>query len=126
MRILLADDQRDVRLGLRVILEQQPGLEIVAETATYEEMQKVLKQAQPDIVILDWELPDLNILDLVNDLRSLYPELKVIALSGRPESKKDALKSGIDAFVCKFDQPEKLIEAIDEVCEKGGGNYAVN
>ena len=126
MKILLADDQRDVRLGLKVILEQQPGLKVVAETAASSELMKDLTKARPDIILLDWELPGLNIYNIVLDLHSICPEIKIIALSGKPESEKDALKRGADAFVCKCDQPEKLIEAISEVCAKGGMANAVN
>lgn len=124
MKILLADDQCDVRLGLRVILEQQPGMEVIAEAAGYRELLKVLKNTQADIILLDWELPDINILNISTDIHSKWPDIRVVALSGNPDAKKEAIMSGADAFVCKCDQPEKLIEAIEEVCIKGGEKYA--
>ncbi|MCX7711315.1 MAG: response regulator transcription factor [Clostridia bacterium] len=120
MRIFLADDQRDVRLGLRVLLEQEPELEIVGEAATVNELLKEVEKLQPDLLLLDWELPEKNIVYTVNNLHSICPDLKIIALSGRPETNKIALMMGADAFVSKCDQPEKLIEAISEVRKKVG------
>lgn len=126
MKILLADDQQDVRLGLRIILEQQPGLKIVAEADAYKGLLMELEKAEPDIILLDWELPGLNILYTVSDLRLKRPNLKVIALSGNPEIRKAALNKGADAFVCKCDQPEKIVEAIESVIKEGGKNYAID
>lgn len=59
MRILLADDQDRVRYALRVLLAQQPGLEIVAEVYDAEDMMAQLRAACPDLALVDWELPGL-------------------------------------------------------------------
>jgi DNA-binding NarL/FixJ family response regulator len=119
MRILLADDQKDVRLGLRVLLEQESDINIIGEAAGVSELMIEMQKGQPDIVLLDWELSSLRVADLVPVLRTLCPGLRIIALSERPESRSSALSAGVDAFVSKGDQPERLLETISNItCNK--------
>lgn len=112
MRILLADDQSQVRFALRVLLEQQPGLEVVGEAADGESLLAKAGTQCPDLVLLDWELPRTVVSQLLPALRSACPGLLVIALSGQPEVRSTALAAGADGFVCKCDPPERLLEAI--------------
>ena len=112
MRILLADDQAKVRFALRVLLEQQPGLEIMAETTDGESLLAQVQAGCPDLVLLDWELPSPEVQQLLPALRRACPDLLVIALSGRPEVRPVALAAGADDFVCKCDPPERLLAAI--------------
>lgn len=119
MHVLLADDQAEVRSALRFLLEQEPGINVVGEVA---EAQTILGQAaaaQPDLVLLDWELPGLPAADLVLALRSRYLHAKVIALSGRPEARQEALAAGVDAFVSKGEPPEYLLATVYSF--RGGG-----
>jgi len=115
MRIILADDQSEVRSALKVLLEQQSGLNIVGEAAELSNLLIQAKENSPDVVLLDWELGNLRVSDIIPILRLISPGLKIIALSGRPEASKNALAAGADAFVSKGDQPEKLLEAIREI-----------
>jgi DNA-binding NarL/FixJ family response regulator len=75
------------------------------------------KAAQPDLVLLDWELPGLPAVSLLPLLQSHRPGLHVIALSGQPEARQAALEAGADAFVSKGDPPEGLVAAI-AACRK--------
>jgi DNA-binding NarL/FixJ family response regulator len=112
MRILLADGQPKVRFALRVLLDRQPGLEIVGEAADAEELMAQTASCCPDLILLGWELPRLPGTDLLANLRSICPDLSVITLSGRPEARRAALDAGADAFVSKSDPPERLLAAI--------------
>jgi DNA-binding NarL/FixJ family response regulator len=116
MRILLADHQSKIRFALRTLLEQQPGLEIVGEAVDVEELLAQTEVAAPDLVLLDWKLRGLTVVDLLPALRRICPGLTVIALSGRPEERQAALDAGADAFVSKIDPPERLLAAIDRYC----------
>ena len=116
MRILLADDQPKVRLALRALLEQQPGLKVVGEAVNADDLLTQTEESCPDLVLLDWELPGPAAVDLLSDLRSACPDLVVIALSGRVTAGRAALAAGADAFVSKGDPPERLLAAID-CCE---------
>lgn len=112
MQILLADNQPKVRLGLRVLLERQPGLKVVGEAADAEELLAQTEMVCPDLVLLGWSLPGLAKVDLLSALRRVCPDLFVIALSGRTEVRQAALDAGADAFVYKCDPPERLLAAI--------------
>jgi DNA-binding NarL/FixJ family response regulator len=112
MRILLADDETKVRFALRVLLERQPGLEVVGEAANAEELLAQARPGCPDLVLLDWDLPGAAHVDLLEELRLACPDLRVVALSARPEARQAVLEAGAQGFVCKCDAPERLLSAI--------------
>ena len=113
MRVLLADDRPTTRFALRLLLERQPGIQVVGEAADAEELLVRAIATFPDVVLLDWELPNLSIDgSSLSALRRVCPHLCVIALSGRPETRTKALAAGADAFVSKADPPERLLAAV--------------
>lgn len=116
MLILLADDQPKVRLGLRVLLERQSGFTIVEETDNAGDLLSKAQATHPDLILLGWELPGLDTDDALSTLRQICPKPVVIALSGRPEARRAALKAGADAFVSKADPPERLLTTINRAC----------
>ena len=113
MRVLLADDRPKTRFALRLLLEQQAGIQVVGEAADAEELLVQAKATCPNVVLLDWELPNLT-LDgsSLSSLRGVCSRVSVIALSGRPEMRMTALAAGADAFVSKADPPERLLAAV--------------
>lgn len=112
MRILVADSQPRVRFALRVLLEQQPGIQVVGEATDAQGLLAQARMTSPDLVLLGWELPGLLAVDSLSALRKIRSDLLVIALSGRPEARQAALKAGANAFVSKSDPPERLLAAI--------------
>jgi len=113
MRVLLADDRPKTRFALRLLLERQPGIQVVGEAADAEELLVRAKAACPDVVLLDWELPNLAPDGgSLSALRGVCSPIVVIALSGRPEARMRALAAGADAFVSKADPPERLLAAV--------------
>ena len=112
MRILLADDQPKVRLGLRLLLEQEEWASVVGEAAEAESLLAQLGATQPDLILLDWSLQSSERPDLLPELRGCCPGLAVVVLSGQPDAKQEALDAGADAFVSKADPPEQLLAAI--------------
>lgn len=125
MRVLIADDQPQVRSALRLLLKQEPGVAVVGEAENVEEALELATARRPDLVLLDWELPGLRAADLSKKaklgllpaLRARCPRVKVVALSGRPEARQAALAAGADVFVSKGDPPERLLAAVD-VCRR--------
>ena len=109
MRVLLADDQAKVRFALRVLLERQPGVAVVGEASDARELVDQLAATRPDALILDWELPGLTATRAIAALIRSFPELTVIALSGRSEARREAEMAGASAFVSKTDPPECLL-----------------
>jgi DNA-binding NarL/FixJ family response regulator len=114
LRVLLADDQLAVRSALRLVLEQEPDVDVVGEVAEAEHLLAEVGLANPDLLLLDWELPGLPTAGLLSALRALCPAIQVVALSGRPEAREPALQTGARAFVCKGDPPERLLAIIDD------------
>jgi DNA-binding NarL/FixJ family response regulator len=121
MRILLADDQARVRSALELLLGLEPDMDVVGETTDADRLLVCIKETRPDLVLLDWELPGLVVNGLMNALRSLFPRLKVIVLSGRPEARGDALAAGADAFVSKGDPPDRLLAALRTIARQVQG-----
>ena len=118
MRILIADDQPKVRFALRVLLERQPGLCVVGEAKDAEELLTKAQETCPELVLLGWELPGREEADSLHALHRVCPGLLVVALSGRPSARQNALAAGADAFASKADPPEGLLLAIDDCRRK--------
>jgi DNA-binding NarL/FixJ family response regulator len=95
-----------------VLLEHQPGIEIVGEAANARDLLAQAATACPDLILLDWKLPKMQTLDLLAHLRECCPNVAVIVLSGRPEARQAALDAGADGFVGKYELPERLLAAI--------------
>jgi len=114
VRVLIADDQPQVRSALRLLLRQDPDMVVVGEAGDAEEALELAATQAPDLVLLDWELPGQRNGATLAGLRTVQPGLKVIALSGRPEARQAALAAGADVFVSKGDPPEHLLAAVDD------------
>lgn len=117
MRILIADEWPNVQNALRLLLEQQPGCEVAGEVHEVGQLLAQVVEHNPDVVLLGWELPGLRTGRLpagalLGALRSICPDLRVLALSGRADARQAALDAGADAFVSKVAPPERLLSAI--------------
>ena len=115
MRILLADEGTMARFSLGALLEQRPGWKIVGEVVSVEELLPEIEATNPDLVLLNWNLPDLIADELLPILSANFPDLSVIVLSGRPETRLQAITAGANAFVSKADPPDRLLEAVSSV-----------
>lgn len=117
IRIVLADDNSKVRSALRLILEQDVHIQVVAEVENSCDLISIAKLTSPDLVLLDWELPgDMRIETVVTELHRNRPAPRVIALSGLPQVRNLAMALGADDFVCKVDPPELLIGCLQTEC----------
>ena len=116
LRVLIADDQPRVRSALRLLLIQEPGMMVVGEAGNVEQALRLVAEHRPDLVLLDWELPNWGGPAALEGLRAVQPGLVVIALSGQPEACREALRAGADGFVSKGDPPERLLAAMRACC----------
>ena len=114
--VLIADSRVHARSAMRLLLAQEPDVVVVGEAADVDAAISAIAVCRPDVVLLDWELarqsPGQNGDAALDDLRVASPESFVIALSGLPEARREALAAGADAFVSKGDPPEKLLAAV--------------
>ena len=109
MHIVLADDQFDVRLALRCLLQQEFDFDRIGEVKNAAKLLTYIAVDCPDLLLLDWELPGIPMPALLRAIRVLCPQLKIVALSVRPEACDEALRLGVDAFASKGDPAEKLL-----------------
>jgi DNA-binding NarL/FixJ family response regulator len=112
VQILVADDQAEVRSALRLLLEQEPGIEIAGEAGDSAAMLAFAIAAAPDLLLLDWELPGCSAEHSLSILRSHCPQTTVIALSGRLGAREAAMAAGVDEFISKAEPPERLLRTI--------------
>lgn len=113
MNILIADSVEKVRFGLRVWLEQQPGLIVYGEAECTDDLLAQIERGCPDMLLLDWELEGTADIAFLHQIKAICPHLFVIYLSGHNEIHQAAMEAGADGFMNKTDPPEKLIQLIE-------------
>ena len=123
IRILLADDHRMVREGLRSLLEKEDDIEVVGEAEEGRKAVELVKELQPDVVVMDITMPNLNGVDATRQIVSEFPKTKIIALSMHFSKifVVNMLKAGALGYILKGDPSEELVEGVRTV--SGGGAY---
>lgn len=114
MRVLLADDQFHVRSALRFLLKQELSFQVIGEAADATGLLRAVGEYRPDLILLDWELPGLPIIQLVRLLRYEQPSLIIIAMSSQSQAKKQALDAKVQHFFQKSEPPDQVLAIIRE------------
>lgn len=121
MRILLADANPKVRAALRLVLNNLATLVETCDSTDAVSLIAQITASCPDVVLLDVDLPGAqlprppanpSLAELVQIIRTLCPVLKIIALGSSPAAKQPCLQAGADAFFCKSDPPDELLESL--------------
>lgn len=117
IRILLVDDHAIVRAGYRALLAKQPGLDVVAESATAMQAYQLFQHFHPGLVITDLSLPGSSGLELIAHLKQYRADTKILVFSmhQNPEFAAQALRAGALGYVTKSSEPEVLLRAIQDV-----------
>lgn len=120
IRLLLVDDQALFREGLRILLSQNPRLEIVAEAGNGEEAIAAAKLHVPDIVLMDLRMPRLNGVEATRQITQEMPDTRVIVLTTFEDDDEvyEAITAGAAGYLLKASPSERVIEAI-ELTAKG-------
>jgi PAS domain S-box-containing protein len=122
VRIIIVEDQKLVRDGLRALLEREPRFRIVGEAANGLEAVRLAHETKPDVALMDVQMPKMNGLEATRRIRQDLPRVKVIGLSVNADDKvmTEMLASGASDFVLKSSTPEELCSAISITVGAGG------
>ena len=117
IRVLLIDDHALIRSGLRLLIDRQPKLKVIGEAASRTDALAIAKREQPDIILLDLNLPGASGLDLIPELLGAARDSHILILTGvgDPEAHARAMHLGAMGVVLKEKAPEVLIKAIEKV-----------
>ncbi len=117
LRILIVDDHAVVRRGVRSLLESQPGWEVSGEATTGREAVDLARRLQPDVIVMDLSLPELNGLDATRQILKESPrsEILVLTMHHSEELARDALQAGARGYVLKSDADQSLIAAVESL-----------
>jgi two-component system response regulator NreC len=117
IRLVLADDHAVVRTGLRMLLEAQPDMEIVAEAQSGREAVDKARSLKPDVVLMDIQMPDMNGIDATREIKLVAPGTAVLALTMHEDDQYffEMLHAGASGYVPKRAAPDELVSAIRTV-----------
>ncbi len=113
-RLLLIDDHAVVRMGLQMLLENEPDIEVVGEAETARQGLEMVSRLRPDVILLDIGLPDISGIETAAQIRHIAPECAVVALTIHEDEEYffKMLEAGASGYVPKRAAPEELLTAI--------------
>ena len=117
LKVLLVDDHPIIRLGLKKILDKAPVFEVVGEAETGADALRMLMKLKPDIIVLDFQLPDMSGAQVARQVSSQFPFVHILALSAHAglDQVKEMFDSGAMAYLTKDDLPQYIFEALHKV-----------
>lgn len=115
--IVLAEDHAIIRDGLKLLVSTRPNLCVVADTGDGGEVERLLREHQPDLLLLDLDLPGLHGIELTRRIKASLPNVRVLILTGSPgaASVRAAFEAGADGYVLKHENADELLHAISLV-----------
>ena len=116
-RILLADDHRLFRSGMRRILTERSDLEVIGEASNGIELLRQLGELTPDLVILDISMPEMRGIEATSEMKASHADLKVLILTMHKDIDylQSAINAGADGYLLKEDADDALFTAIDTI-----------
>lgn len=117
IRIILADDHKIVREGIKALIEKKPGFEVIAEADNGRTTIQLTKELSPDAVIMDIAMPDMNGIEATREIIEKVPDVKIIALSMHSDIRfvVEMLKAGASGYLLKDCASEQLVNCIRAV-----------
>lgn len=117
IRVLLVDDHKIIREGLRSLLNKTPDIEVVAEAENGRMARQLAREVMPDVIVMDISMPGLNGIEATRQILAAFPDIKVITLSMHPDNRLvvgmlDAGASGYVLKDCTFEELEKAIRTV--------------
>jgi DNA-binding NarL/FixJ family response regulator len=117
LRIILADDHKIIREGLRMLVNAQADMEVVGEADNGRMAITLTQELKPDVVVMDVSMPELNGLKATEKLKELFPSIKILTLTRHMDEGylKQLLEAGASGYVLKQSASEELVRAIHAV-----------
>jgi len=121
LRVIIFDDNKNVRESVAMLLSTTENMQLVAAFESCKNMLQQIELSKPDVILMDIEMPMLNGIDAVKELRSKFPNLPVLMLTGFEDDEKvfASLCAGANGYVLKNASMESLIQYINEVYSGG-------
>ena len=114
IRVLLADDHPALRLGMRMLLDRAPDVEVVGEAKDGEEALALIEELRPDVAVLDCKLPGLSGPEVAREIRRRGLPVRVLALSAYKDDRyvRGMLAAGAVGYLLKEEAPETIVAAV--------------
>lgn len=121
IRVLIIDDHALIRYGLRHILEAEADIEVVGDLDTVDGISSALPALNPDVVLLDLELGEINGVDALRTLRSAAPDMRIVIYTSHDEEDRivQAAELGVDGYLLKGSPKLEIVDAIRSVSDGG-------
>ncbi|KYG75935.1 MULTISPECIES: response regulator transcription factor [Roseivirga] len=121
IKIAIADDHKLFREGLRFLMDQMDDLEVVFEASNGKELLEQMENHEPDVLLLDLDMPEVDGLEALKQLRPKFPNLGIIILTMHSDSKMVAylMELGANSYLLKDTSPEEFRKAISSVIQEG-------
>ena len=120
IRVILADDHAIVRRGIRRILAKDPNIVVIAESGTGADAIRLVQELQPDVLLLDIEMPDMKGYQVARELRACRVRVSILALSSSDGTYfiDEIIQTGMDGYVTKSEAAETIQQAVYALAEK--------
>lgn len=114
VRVIIVDDHAMIRRGLRETLTEAGEFEVLGEAADYPALKELLRTLEPDVVLLDVNLPGRSGIEILASLKDSHPQLRAVVLSQYPEDQYGvrAMKSGAMSYLNKAADPAQIVQAV--------------
>lgn len=118
LRVIIADDHKIMREGLRALLQKEPGIELIGEAAGGRDAVRLAQELKPDVMVMDVAMPDLSGIEATRLIHAALPGVKVIALSMHSDRRfvREMLAAGASGYLLKDAAYEELSKALQAVC----------
>ena len=123
LRILIADDHVVARAGLRELFSERPGLQVVGEAANGVEAISQAMALQPDVIVMDASMPQMNGIEATREIRGALPHIQIVGLSTHDDenSERSMREAGAEAYFTKNEGADRLLDYLLSVRTQAKG-----
>jgi len=123
IRVILADDHPVMRMGIRNLLSRSPDINVIAEAGNGIEALKLVDELNPDVLVLDMEMPVMDGVEVARRLRTAHSPVKVLVLSAYNDRQYilSVLEQGAAGYLTKDEAPDTIVEAVRSVAREEKG-----